>query len=167
MNTTTIFHISLILATLLVALVAGLVFAFAIITMPGIKQLNDKAFIRAFQVIDGVIQNNQPLFILVWMGSIVSLLVAAGLGSQELDGTELAIMIGATVAYLLGVQLPTIVFNIPLNNMLQTLNVDAMSAAELKIARDKFEAPWNLWNRNRTVASTVVVIMLLVILLML
>jgi hypothetical protein len=31
--------------------------------IPGIKSLNDREFIRAFQVIDEVIQNNQPLFV--------------------------------------------------------------------------------------------------------
>ena len=31
--------------------------------MPGLSNLNDKEFIRAFQVTDAVIQNNQPIFI--------------------------------------------------------------------------------------------------------
>ena len=42
--------------------------------MPGLSSLNDREFIRAFQVADAVIQNNQPLFMLTWIGSIVSLL---------------------------------------------------------------------------------------------
>ena len=42
--------------------------------MPGLSNLNDKEFIRAFQVTDAVIQNNQPIFMLTWIGSIVSLL---------------------------------------------------------------------------------------------
>lgn len=64
----------------LCGLVAGLLFACAIVTMPGIKSLNDGEFVRAFQVMDGVIQNNQPLFMLVWKGSTLSLLLAAILG---------------------------------------------------------------------------------------
>ena len=43
----------LILATLLCALTAGLVFAFASVVMPGIGKLGDREFIRSFQVIDG------------------------------------------------------------------------------------------------------------------
>ena len=54
-----IFPIALIVATFLCSLVAGLVFVFAIVVMPGIESLNDREFIRAFQVIDRVIQNNQ------------------------------------------------------------------------------------------------------------
>ena len=42
--------------------------------MPGFSKLDDKEFLRAFQVTDGVIQNNQPLFMLTWVGSIISVL---------------------------------------------------------------------------------------------
>ena len=45
------------LATLLCSLVAGLVFAFAAVAMPGIGQLEDRPFLQAFQAIDRVIQN--------------------------------------------------------------------------------------------------------------
>jgi uncharacterized membrane protein len=60
MSTEGIFRIALILATSLCSLVAGFLFAFAIVVMPGIRSLNDREFIRAFQVMDGVIQNNHP-----------------------------------------------------------------------------------------------------------
>ena len=60
------FQIALILATFLCSLVAGFLFAFALVAMPGIRSLKDREFIRAFQVMDRVIQNNQPLFVLVW-----------------------------------------------------------------------------------------------------
>ena len=62
-----IFQIVLILAAFLCSLVAGFVFAFALVVMPGIKGLGDREFIRAFQVMDGIIQNNQPIFLLVWV----------------------------------------------------------------------------------------------------
>ncbi len=65
MSIEAIFQIALILATFLCSLVAGFLFAFAVVAMPGIKRLNDGEFIRAFQVMDGVIQNNQPIFLLV------------------------------------------------------------------------------------------------------
>ena len=52
-------QIALILAAFLCSLVAGFLFAFAIVIMPGIGSLNDREFLRAFQVMDRVIQNNQ------------------------------------------------------------------------------------------------------------
>ncbi len=49
-----LFPIILLVATFLCSLVAGFLLAFAIVVMPSIKQLNDREFIRAFQVIDGI-----------------------------------------------------------------------------------------------------------------
>ena len=49
-----IFQIALIGAAFLCSLVAGFLFAFAIVTMPGIRSLNDREFIRALQVMDRV-----------------------------------------------------------------------------------------------------------------
>jgi uncharacterized membrane protein len=51
-----VFEAFLILAAVLCSLVAGFLFAFATVVMPGIKSLDDGSFIRAFQVIDGVIR---------------------------------------------------------------------------------------------------------------
>ena len=49
-------QIALALATFLCSLVAGFLFAFAVVVMPGIRNLGDREFLRAFQEIDGVIQ---------------------------------------------------------------------------------------------------------------
>ena len=62
---------SLILSTFC-ALVTGFVFTYAVVVMPGLNQLCDKEFIRAFQVTDAIIQNNHPFFMMVWLGSIIS-----------------------------------------------------------------------------------------------
>jgi len=74
--------------------------------MPGIESLNDREFIRAFQVMDRVIQNNQPIFVLVWVGSVVALVTSAVLGIGQLDGAGRLLIIFAALAYLFGVQLP-------------------------------------------------------------
>lgn len=150
MSTEFSFQIVLITATLLSSLVAGFLFAFATIVMPGIKTLNDREFIRAFQVIDGVIQNNQPLFVAVWMGSIVASVAAAGLGFGQLDGNHRLLLVAVPIIYILGVQLSTFTINVPLNNRLQALNVDAMDEVALKAARMDFEPRWNRWNLIRT-----------------
>ncbi|MEL6500847.1 MAG: anthrone oxygenase family protein [Cyanobacteria bacterium J06623_1] len=150
MSTVSTFQIVLILATLLCSLVAGFLFAFATVVMPGIKTLNDREFIRAFQVIDGVIQNNQPLMVAVWMGSILGAVAAAVLGFSQLDGTQRLLSISAPIIYILGVQLSTFTINVPLNNRLQRLNVDAMDEVALKAARMNFEPGWNRWNLVRT-----------------
>ncbi len=160
-----IFEITLIAATLLCSLVAGFVLAFAVVVMPGIRSLDDGGFLRAFQVMDRVIQGNQPLFMLVWVGSVLALLAAAVLGFGQLGGADRVLLIAAALVYLLGVQLPTAAINIPLNNRVQALQVDGMDPAALATARRQFEPRWNLWNSIRTVLACLVVVLLLVLLL--
>lgn len=106
-----IFDALLMIATLLCSLVAGLLLAFAVVTMPGLRALDDRDFLRAFRAIDRVIQNNDPVFMLVWAGSVVTLVAAALLGVTATSGTERVRLLTAAAPYLLGVQLPTVAIN--------------------------------------------------------
>ena len=158
-------ELALILATLLCALTAGLVFAFASVVMPGIGKLGDRDFIRSFQVIDGVIQAGQPVFGLVWMGSVVALLLSAVMGGLQLDGIERVFGIVSALVYVVGVQAPTFKINVPLNNTLQRLDVDAMDKDALASARRAFENRWVRWNSIRTVVASLVSVALMFVLL--
>ena len=94
----------LVLSTLTCALVTGFILTFAIVVMPGLANLNDRDFIAAFQATDGVIQRGQPVFNLIWIGSIISivcLMIAVTVGTDQSDGW-LTALVGAM--YLLGVQ---------------------------------------------------------------
>ncbi len=158
-----VFEIALLLSTLLCSLVAGFLFAYAVVVMPGIKKFSDRDFIRAFQVTDRIIQDNQPLFILVWLGSAIAVIVTASTGLGTLQGMDFILLLAVTIVYLLGVQISTIVIHLPLNNKLQTHDVDNMSEAELGAARAAFEPRWNLSNRIRTVLACVVSILLILL----
>jgi uncharacterized membrane protein len=161
----TAIHAAVVVSAFLCSLVAGFLFAFAVVIMPGIKSLDDDAFLRAFQVVDGVIQKGQPLFIVVWVGSALSLLATAGMGIWSLNGANRALLIAATVVFLGGVQLPTAAINIPMNNALQRLELGSMDAAARTRARADFEARWNRWNVFRTIVAAVATTMLLIVLL--
>ena len=160
-----IFQLTLIVATFLCSLVAGFVFAFAVVVMPGIGKLGDGEFLRAFQVMDRVIQSNQPLFIFVWMGSVIALLAAAAIGFGQLDGTGRLLIIVAVLVYLLGVQVPTVTINVPLNNTVQALEIDAMDETAQAAARQDFEMRWNTWNSIRTGLASLVSVLLIILLL--
>lgn len=163
--TAMVFHFVLVLATLLCSLVAGFLFAFAAVVMPGIKSLDDGAFIRAFQVIDRVIQNSQPLFIFVWVGSVLSLITAAVMGLWQLGRGDRVLVIVAALVSVLGVHAPTVRINVPLNNQLQRLETSTVDEATQKRAREDFEIRWNRWNIFRTTCASFAVVMLLVLLL--
>jgi len=146
---------TLLLATFLCTLVAGFLLAFLVVVMPGIGTLDDGPFIAAFQAMDRVIQGSPPVFLLMWAGSLVALLGAAVSGWVHFDGLGRALLASATLVHLLGVQLPTIVVNVPLNNGLQALQVEAMDPMARRLARVGFEARWNRWNAVRTVLACV------------
>ena len=151
-----IFHIALLLTTLLCSLTAGFLFAFACVAMPGLGELNDREFIRAFQVIDRVIQNQQPLFMLVWVGSVVTLLASGFLGFKQLEGMEQILLIASVLIYLFGVQLPTVAINVPANNQLQAVDTQSLDDSALAEARMKFEPRWNRSNVVRTLLAVLI-----------
>jgi uncharacterized membrane protein len=148
----------------LCSMVAGFLVAFALVVMPGLRTLDDASYLRAFQVVDRVIQDNQPLFMLLWVGSIVAMLVALSLGFGSLEGTNRMLLLGAGALYLGGVQLPTVTVNVPLNDRVQTLDVDRLDAGALRESRAGFEPRWNRWNVIRTGLATVSVGLLILLL---
>ena len=154
----------LLLSILSCTLVTGFIFTYAVIVMPGFSKLDDKEFLRAFQVTDGIIQNNQPLFMFTWIGSIISVLgtVLCAVVSLELRESWLIILCG--VVYLLGVQGITMSIHLPLNNKLQKLVLDELSNQILKEERGNFEEKWNVYNKIRTAIAFSVSLLFLVVL---
>lgn len=154
--------ISLIFAILFCNLVGGFIFTYSIVVMPGLSNLNNKDFLKAFQVTDAVIQNNQPLFMFTWIGSIVAILttIAVSLVAVSLSEAWLIILVGA--AYLQSVQGITLAIHIPLNNHIQKLNIEELDDKTLADERLKFETKWNLFNIIRTgIAISVSLLMLI------
>ena len=156
--------ISSIFSILSCSLVGGFIFTYAIVVMPGLSKLNDKDFLRAFQVTDAVIQNKQPLFMFTWIGSIVAILttILVSLVSVGLPETWLILLIG--VAYLLGVQGITIAIHIPLNNHIQKVKIEELNDETLANERLKFETRWNFFNYIRTSITIFVSVIMLILL---
>ena len=154
----------LLLSIMFCSLVAGLLFGFAIVVMPGIAKLTDKEYLLAFKHMDGIIQNNQPLFVLVWAGSILSVMATLVFGMLNLSGSDVYLVVFASILYLFGVQLPTFRFNIPLNNSVQRLDIEGLEESDAALSRAGFEQPWNRWNQLRTVNAVGTVSILLFLL---
>ena len=129
----------LLVSTLLCTLVTGFVFTYAIVVMPGFGKLNDREFIQAFQATDGIIQNNQPLFMFVWVGSITSVAATIVLSAVHLNGNEHWVIILFGTLYIIGVQCITMIVHLPLNNSLQGLDINELDLEYLKQLRSEFE----------------------------
>ena len=156
--------ISLFFSILLCALAAGFILTYAIIIMPGLSKLDDKEFIKAFQVTDGIIQNNQPIFILIWVGSIISVLGTIITSILSLGIVEAWLIIFAGVIYLLGVQGITISIHLPLNKHIQKIDINSINSQTLSEVRKNFETKWNYFNNIRTGIALFVILIFLLIL---
>ena len=111
-----------------------------------------------------MIQRGSPVFGLVWAGSVVAVLAGVAMAVGQVSGADRVLLGLAAAGYLLGVQLPTLVVNVPLNNELQALDIGAADDASRRSARERFESRWNRWNAIRTVVGVLVSAMLLAVL---
>ena len=159
-----VLDISLIFSILSCSLVGGFILTYAVVVMPGLSNLNDKDFVKAFQVTDAVIQNNQPIFMFTWIGSIVAMLttILVSLVSVGLSETWLILLI--VIAYLLGVQGITVAIHIPLNNHIHKVKIEELNDETLAYERLKFETKWNFFNYIRTSIAIFVSMLLLILL---
>ena len=157
-------NISLFFSILLCALVTGFILTYAVIVMPGLSKLDDKGFINAFQVTDRIIQNNQPIFMFTWLGSIVSLFTTILISFISYGLSETWLVVLFSVVYLLGVQGITIAIHIPLNDQIQKVLIEELNDEAIKDERVKFERKWNFFNNIRTSISISVTLLLLIIL---
>ena len=156
--------ISLILSILSCGLVGGFIFTYAIVVMPGLSNLNNRDFLRAFQVTDAVIQNKQPLFMFTWVGSILAVLATILISLVSRGFAEGWLIVLVSFVYLLGVQGITVVIHIPLNNHIQRIKIENMNDQALANERLKFETKWNFFNYIRTSIAISVSVLLLTIL---
>ena len=145
-----ILELSLISSALLCSLVAGFTLIFAIVVMPGISKFKDKEFLRAFQLIDGIIQNNQPIFLLIWLGSVISVLATLFSSLKTLGLQDSVMIISVCCIYLFGVQGITVKIHLPLNRRIKNLDINNLDEEKLNEERENFENKWNYFNKIRT-----------------
>lgn len=125
-------------------LVAGLFAGFGYAVMPGLRAVEDRAFVASMQRINAAILN--PVFLPLFLGGLVLGGVAAGMlwfGSAPGAGWAVA---GAGL-YLV-MFLVTGAVNVPLNNEL------AAGGADVAALRGRFEGKWVRWNLVRAFAGT-------------
>ena len=139
----------------------GFILTYAIVVMPGLSKLDDKEFIKAFQVTDGIIQNNQPIFILIWVGSIISVVSTIIISIFTLGILEGWKIIFVSLVYLIGVQAITIIIHLPLNRRIQKIDINSTNLQSLNEERKNFETKWNYFNNIRTVIAFLVTLFFL------
>ena len=143
---------TLMIATLMVGLFAGVFAIYANAIMPGLRRTNDRTFVGALQAIDTAIINS--LFLMTLLGGLVFTGIAAALHLAEDFRSVLPWIVVALVLYL-AVVVITVSINVPLNDGIKAAG-DPDGIADLAGVRERFnEARWVGWNLFRALATTV------------
>lgn len=140
-------NVVLIAAGTLTALLAGLMFCFAVAIMPGLKRSPDREMLRAMQNINRAIVN--PVFMLSFLGPVLLLPLATWMKWDEAGGLLLA----ASVAHIVGGVGVTAAKNLPLNDRVDKVDLDKATDKEVAEIRGWYEQPWKQWHLVRTVAT--------------
>ena len=129
-------------------LMAGVFFIFSNTVMSALARLQPPQGIAAMQSINRTILN--PLFFVAFIGTAAtSILLAISLLWRWQQPGAVYLLAGSLL-YLVGAILVTIVFNVPMNEDLETVEPESVEAANLWT---RYLTNWTAWNHVRTVAS--------------
>ena len=96
--------------------------------------------------------NSNPVFLLGYFGATILALVVGVIAVVQLNQPgSWWLLIGAILG-ILGAII-TMVFNVPLNNHLDTVNHDGLSTADAAREWQAYFSTWTAWNHVRTVTS--------------
>jgi len=140
---------TLVAATLMTGLMAGLFYAYSCSVMPGLGRTDDRSFVGAMQAINVAILNGW--FALIFGGALLLTATTAALHLAGAGRSALPWIFAALVLYLVTLGI-TMRVNVPLNDQLQA--APSETADGLRLARASFEDVWNRWNLVRTVTNT-------------
>jgi uncharacterized membrane protein len=143
----------LILTIFLTGLSSGLFYSWAISVIPGTKRVTDLVYLEAMQSINKAIIN--PWFLVIFLGPIILITLAAvthyKYGHEEVFGLILV----AGLFYIIGTFGVTVFGNIPMNEALETVQINELSTEGLKDTRQAYEGRWNKLHYIRTISSVI------------
>jgi uncharacterized membrane protein len=129
-------------------LMAGVFFAFSTFVMHALARLQPAQGLEAMQAINQTVIN--PWFLGVFFGTAGGCLVLAGMTLWEWPRSGGAYTIAGCVLYLVGTFLVTAVFNVPMNDALETV---APSDPDAPSTWTAYVEKWTVWNHVRSIAA--------------
>jgi uncharacterized membrane protein len=141
------------LAALFSAAAGGMMYVFSTFVMRGLERTGPVDAITAMRGMNAE-ANSNPAFLLGYFGAtILALAVGVVAVVQIRQPGSWLVLVGA-VFTILGAVI-TMVFNVPLNNHLDTLNPEGLSMADAAREWQAYFSPWTAWNHARTATSFV------------
>lgn len=154
MNEDLLFTLTLISA-LGCGLVAGILFAFSTSVMKALARLPSAQGIAAMQSINITVIN--PLFMGAFFGTAAACVLVVVFSLLRWNEAGAVYLLSGGLAYLIGAILVTLVFNVPKNDALAS--VDPASAAGARLW-DGYVTSWTAWNHVRTAAALAAALLL-------
>ncbi len=128
---------------------SGIYFVFSVAVMPALARRPPAEGMAAMREINTVIQN--PAFFAVFFGTPAAAAIVAGVALfGRAVGLDLAYLVAGGGLAVVGAFLPTLIFNVPLNNALGRAEPGSAGADEVW---QRYVGVWTTWNHVRAVAS--------------
>ena len=134
-------------------------YVFSTFVMRGLDRTGPVDAITAMRGINAE-ANGNPAFLLAYFGATILALAVGVIAVVQLNQPgSWWLLIGAVLG-ILGAII-TMVFNVPLNNQLDTVNPDGLSTADAAREWQAYFSTWTAWNHVRTVISFLGALLLL------
>ena len=137
------------IAILTIGLSAGFFYGWQVSVIPGTKKVATSTYLEVMQSINREILN--PQFFMIFFGCLI-LQIAASIVLKS-TGAPFYFMVASTLTYLVGTFLVTAFGNVPLNNMLESIDLSTLPEIQLEELRSHFETKWNKLHTIRTYCS--------------
>jgi uncharacterized membrane protein len=134
--------IVLVVGGTLSGLSAGVMYTFSVAIIPALRSLAAKRHLVAAQMINVKIVN--PVFMLSFLGPTLLLPLAAYLAR---NGAQFPLLLAAAALHIIGVNGVTIMGNVPLNDRLAKVEVEALSEADAEQVRQDYQGVGAAWLR--------------------
>ncbi|OEK06502.1 anthrone oxygenase family protein [Roseivirga misakiensis] len=142
--------LSLFGAVVFTGLSAGLFFAWSVSVIPGTQKINSEAYLETMQSINRAILN--PVFFMVFFGSLL-FLGAASYYQFHVSSSAFWFMLIAAATYLIGTLAVTGLGNVPLNDQLESTQLNLLNKVQLEDLRSFYESKWNRFHLIRTICA--------------
>ncbi|ESY74009.1 DUF1772 domain-containing protein [Mesorhizobium sp. M0051] len=128
--------------------IGGVFFAFSTFVMPGLGRMPAAGGIAAMNSIN--VTAVTPLFMTALFGTALACLIVGAGAVMDWSQSGSLWLIAGSLVYLIGIVVVTMVFNVPLNDALATVDPASASGASLW---SRYLNEWVMWNHVRTVSG--------------
>ena len=139
---------------------AGIFFTWSNAVKPGIGKLSDIEYLRALQAMNRVILNKA--FIVIFLGAVIAVTVVPIAHFKLFPDNIFWLFIITLATYWIGVFGVTVLGNVPLNELLDEINLESITLEEIKALRTSIEVKWNNLNLIRSISSGITFVLLII-----